>query len=858
MEQPRPGLGQSVVLGDDSRPDARSTAYLDAALDAVVMADAAGMVVEFNPSAERTFGYSRAYAVGRPLATLIVPPSLRDRHQRAFSHFVRTGHGALLGQRLELTGMRADGTEFPVELALSMVQVDPLLVCGAIRDLSDSKRTEGNLRRLVDEHAALRRVATIVAGDPSPSEVFDAVTLEASNLLQAPLVGMVRFEPDATATVIASLDERLFPLGIALPLEETSLPAILLETGRPSRVDDYADQKGVVAERLRRAGMRSAVGAPIVVDRATWGALLAVAPGPERLPDDAETRLERFTELVAVAISHMQARDNLSRLVDQQSALRGVATLVARGAEAADVFDAVAEEAGRIVGATSVNLARFTSDGYNLTMAGWSVRDTHVPTGTRLPLEGDTINALIYRTGTAGRIDTYRGVSGELASLIRDRGIVAEVGAPVIVEGEIWGALIAGWDTPDPPPARAEADIASFAELVATAVASAEARAGLHALLEDTDALRRVATLVANRGRPEDVFAAVAEETGRRLMADLTDMWRFDDGDLVFVANWSRTNPVHFPARITLAGSSLARIVRDTGMPSRIDDYVRLNAEDPGPISADATAIGIRAAIGCPIIVDGRLWGLMSACRLEETPFPINAEYRLASFTDLIATAISNAAHHAELLQSRARIVAAGDDARRRIERNLHDGIQQRLVAVGLDLQVLDQGLRRGTAVTSSQIQDIAAELGDVLDDVREISRGLHPAILAEAGLAPALRSLARRSPLVVELDIALPVRPAASTEVAAYYVVAEALANTSKYAQANFVRVSVAQVDDRLSVTVGDDGIGGASRHGGSGLTGLADRVEALGGIFEVISPSGGGTTIVANLPMVGGRSIP
>ena len=179
--------------------------------------------------------------------------------------------------------------------------------------------------------------------------------------------------------------------------------------------------------------------------------MVALSTASEQRPPGTEERLARFSELIAIALANSQARADLRQFVEEQAALRRVATLVAEGAESRGVFEAVSVETGRLLGATSVNLARFTSDGFNLTMAGWSLRDTHVPTGTRLPLDGETIGVLIRRTQAPARVDSYDGVPGELAELIRRRGIRSEVGAPVIVEGEVWGALIAGWDTPNPP-----------------------------------------------------------------------------------------------------------------------------------------------------------------------------------------------------------------------------------------------------------------------------------------------------------------------------------------------------------------------------------------------------------------------
>jgi PAS domain S-box-containing protein len=510
---------RSAATYMDETRDPRASAYLRAALDCVVMVDGNGDIVEFNPAAERTFGYTREEAIGQRLADLIVPPSLRERHTAAFEQYVHTGADRLFGRRLELTGMRSDGSEFPAELTLSRAEGEPLLLCGAIRDLTAARWTENELRLLAEEQAALRRVAT----------------------------------------------------------------------------------------------------------------------------------------------------------------------------------------------------------------------------------------------------------------------------------------------------------------------------------------------LVANRVRPEQVFAAVAAEAGMLLLAEATALWHFIDGHAEYVSSWSRSRPVAFPRWLELDGASLMRTVREAGRSARIDDYEAANLADPGPVSEAFVRLGIRAAVGCPVIVDGRVWGVLSAYRLDGDPFRADAEERLASFTDLVAIAISNAAEHEELLRSRARLVAAGDEASQRIERNLHDGIQQRLVSVGLDLGVILSSLEHGLAPATAAIREVVTDLDTVLADVREISRGLHPAILTESGLGAALKALARRSTVPVELDVAVARRPSESTEIAAYYVVAEAIANASKHAHATCIWITVHQTNDSVFVTIRDDGVGGASRGLGSGLVGLADRVEALGGGLDVVSPVNGGTTIAAELPFLG-----
>jgi signal transduction histidine kinase len=231
--------------------------------------------------------------------------------------------------------------------------------------------------------------------------------------------------------------------------------------------------------------------------------------------------------------------------------------------------------------------------------------------------------------------------------------------------------------------------------------------------------------------------------------------------------------------------------------------------------------------------------------------FPADTEERMAGFTELVGTAITNAEGRAQLTASRARIVAAADDARRRIERDLHDGTQQRLVALGLTLRVAQSTVPAELPELQTQIGRVVDELTGAIEELREIARGIHPAILSEGGLGSALRTLARRAAIPVELDIRTETRPADRIEVAAYYVVSEALTNATKHARASGAQVAVKQRDGLLHLSIRDDGVGGADPARGSGLIGLRDRVQALGGSIEVDSPSGAGTAIVVEFPL-------
>ena len=496
--------------------EARKGAILNAAFDCIITMDADGLVVEVNRATERTFGYAASEMVGRELAELIIPPELREPHRRGVERYVATGQGRMVGHPVDLPAMRADGTEFPVEIAITRPEVaGPPLFTGYLRDVTDRKRDELALRTLAAEQAALRRVATTVAREAEPAQVFAAVT----------------------------------------------------------------------------------------------------------------------------------------------------------------------EEVGRLLGANTSNMVRFEPDGSAVVTGGWSTgRVRNVPVGDRVALDGPTVAARILRTGRPERIDSYEDVPGTTAELLR--------------------------------------------------------------------------------------------------------------------------------------------------------------------------SLGFRSSVGAPIQLGGRLWGAVMVSTVEEKPFPAGSEQRIADFCELVALALANAETRHELAASRARIVEAGDAERRRLERNLHDGAQQRLVALSLELRLCERKLEAGDPAAGELLRQAKAELADALDELRELARGIHPAILTDRGLVPALEMLAGRASVPVEVSAELGERLPAPVEVGAYYIVAEALTNASKHARASHVRVFVRRSDTDAIVQVIDDGDGGADQRGGSGLRGLRDRVEALGGELDVESREGVGTTLTARLP--------
>ena len=397
------------------------------------------------------------------------------------------------------------------------------------------------------------------------------------------------------------------------------------------------------------------------------------------------------------------------------------------------------------------------------------------------------------------------------------------------VEGRLWGVIIAISTDPEPIPERSEARLGQFTDLVATAVANAEARQALERVAAEQATLRRIATLVAQGVQPEEVFAAVAEETAATFDA-MTALMRFEhDPPGVVLVGVSKETGVPIGTRWELGEGMASAEVYRTGRSARLRTRLRYWSSRGGPVARAGRSSRHRLASLLPDRRRGRLWGVITVNGREE--LPPDTERRLEKFTELVSTAIANAESKAELAASRRRIVAAADEARRRIERDLHDGTQQRLVSLGLAVRAAEANLPPERNDLRAQLSGVATGLVAAVEDLQEISRGIHPAILSKGGLGPALQALARRSAIPVDLDITTDVRLAEPIEVAAYFVASEALANAAKHSQASRIDVSLEQRERSLLLSVRDDGVGGADTGHGSGLVGLMDRVEALGG---------------------------
>jgi signal transduction histidine kinase len=491
-----------------------------------------------------------------------------------------------------------------------------------------------------------------------------------------------------------------------------------------------------------------------------------------------------------------------------------------------------------------------------------------------LDLAADAVPALSHRCWTEAiwldggwrevgslreRADPSTHLGAEIANVGRAGGVLRSPDLgwawafPLSSRGGASGFLVVA--SPAPPPEHEWTLLHALAQQTGMVLAHsrllARERATRARFADEQSTLRRVARLVARAVPPEEVFTAVAGEAGRLLEADFAVMSRYhEDGSATVVGAWSRSaqaHPLPVGSRLEPDGKSVHSLVFQTARSARVDDY----GDDPGVGARVARQAGVRSVVGVPIHIGGRSWGVIGVASQSDEPLPLETEAWLAGFTELVAAAIANAEAQAALTASRARIVAASDEARREIERNLHDGVQQRLISAGLKLRAAQSAVPAQSDELRCILSRAAGELATAFDEVREISHGIHPAILSKGGLEPALKALCRQATTTVELELDTGSRLPDHIEVAAYYVVSEALANATKHAHASVVRVLGEQRDHTLHLSIGDDGVGGADPTKGSGLTGLRDRVEAVGGSIDVRSRRGEGTLVVVELPI-------
>jgi signal transduction histidine kinase/ketosteroid isomerase-like protein len=546
-------------------------------------------------------------------------------------------------------------------------------------------------------------------------------------------------------------------------------------------------------------------------------------------------------------VVNVPSRAEGSKMAEEQAALRRVATLVARGVSQDEMFAAVNEEVGWLVGADPTSLMRFEADDTVTLVAAWSASHARFPIGARRTVD-DALRS-VRDDGRAARFGPMElPLDGPFVKEARQLAIRSAVSVPIVVDGLVWGVAVAASTREEPFPEDTETRLAQFTELLATAISNTEARADANRLAEEQAALRRVATLVAHESSPSEVSAAVAKEVAGLLGVENMRMVRYEaDATVTVVAEWGEPGAA-FPvgSRLPLGGKNIATEVLRTERPARIE-----YAKATGAVGAYARSMGIRSAVGAPIVVDGRLWGVMVATSPEAESLRADTESRLENFTELVATAISNTEARTELAASRARIVAATDEERRRLVRDLHDGAQQRLVHTVITLKLARRAVQNEREAAAALLTEALDHAEQATAELRELAHGILPAVLTQGGLRAGVDALASRMPVPVENGVWVGRLPAV-VEATAYFVVAEALTNVAKHAHAERAAVTARVEDGTLVVHVRDDGVGGAQRNG-SGLTGLTDRLAALDGELRVESPAHRGTVVAATLPLPG-----
>jgi signal transduction histidine kinase len=410
---------------------------------------------------------------------------------------------------------------------------------------------------------------------------------------------------------------------------------------------------------------------------------------------------------------------------------------------------------------------------------------------------------------------------------------------------------LAGGDLATRMPETGVGEIGALERSFNTMGSSLEAsRDELRLLAEEQAALRRVATLVARGVPAPELLDAVAAEASRLLGADATALLRYEaDGTATAVgARGEPGDEILDGARYTLEGSNVSAIVLRTGRPARIDSYEGAS----GSIAAHLRAQGVHCSVGAPIVVDGRLWGVMVAAWKHDEALSADTEERMAQFTELVATAIANAENRAELAASRARVVATADETRRRIERDLHDGAQQRLTHTVITLKLARRALGDDGGPAVELVEEALEHAERATAELRDLAHGILPAALSRGGLRAGIETLVSRIRLPVSVD-ATGERLPPALEATAYFIVAEALTNVVKHARARSAQVTARLDRGTLRVEVRDDGVGGARLDGSSGLLGLHDRADAMKGELRVDSREGAGTVVAATLPVPG-----
>ncbi len=697
----------------------------------------------------------------------------------------------------------------------------------------------GQLTGIAEEQTALRRVAELAAHDAPAEELLRAVAVEATTLAGVRFGKVFRYVDADGGTEIVALGGAPdgYVVGMRAPGTGDGAVQRVWRSGRATRVDDSSRLSGRWHRMSLEHGFTATAAAPIIMRGALWGALVVTGRVPA-FSKVLEDQLAHFAELAGTAIAAIHARDELRLLAGEQAGLRRVAELAAHDAPAERVLQAVAREAAALTGVEFTTLLRYEQDGSTLIVALDGAPDG-IAVGMRAPETGDGAVQRVWRTGHPARIDNLAEMSGVWPQLAARHGFNASAAVPIVLRGALWGALVAvGRGEAFPRPI--EQHLANFAELAATAVSAADARQELRLLADEQAALRRVAELVARGAILDEVFTAAATEASTLLGDVAGALLRFQGDSAVVVAACS--SPVPLGLAVPIDDDNDLGTVRRTGRPSRADTF------EGTSLAEIAVAVGVGAGVAVPVTVEGRVWGALTAST-PNAPLPEGSEDRLTPFAELVAAAIANAENKAKLTASRARVVATADETRRRLQRDVHDGAQQRLVHTIIALK-LARDLLPAENPASALLREGLSHAERANSELRDVVRGILPASLTRGGLRPGLESLLVDLALPVDLSVTAPRLPA-HIETTAYFLVAEAMTNVVKHSHANRATVEVHVDDHTLVVDVRDNGVGGADPASGSGLTGLFDRVEASDGSLTVTSPPGAGTAIHATIPI-------
>jgi len=531
---------------------------------------------------------------------------------------------------------------------------------------------------------------------------------------------------------------------------------------------------------------------------------------------------------------------DLHRVAAEQDAIGRVADVVASDATPGEVLDEVVAQASQLMGVEFTTLLRFEAGG-GTEIAALSGAPGGLEVGMREPGGGDGATQRVLSTGRAARMDDLSQASGYWPRLAYTLGFSSSAAAPIVIGGGLWGVLVVtGRD--GPLPSGVEASLTRFAKLAGAAIADAQARRGLRALVDEQAALRRVAELAARGGDPEEVFAAVAAETSALVDNEEVFLLRLAGPDACQIRATTSDLPLS-DKLYPLEDGDISVLVRDTRRPARIDDAVARDC-------AMAREWGVVAVVGAPIVVGEEIWGALTATSYER-PLPPDTERRLGQFAGLAAIAIGNAESRAQLIASRARVVATADETRLRLQRDVHDGAQQRLVQTVLTLKMALQDVGDADIPLRSLLEESLRHAERATAELRDVVHGILPASLSRGGLRSGIESLISDLPIRVQSRVAAP-RLSVEIETTAYFIVAEALTNVVKHARADQAKVEITFDAARsvLLIVVEDDGVGGADPEHGTGLLGMSDRVAARDGALAIASPRGGGTLLRVTLP--------